>query len=28
VYGMASSVEGRGTVEEILRTYVDVLFRV
>lgn len=28
VYGMASSVDGRGTVEEILRTYVDVLFRV
>jgi sphinganine-1-phosphate aldolase len=28
VYGMASSVEGRATVEDILRTYVDVLFRV
>ena len=28
VYGMASSVDGRGTVEDILRTYVDVLFRV
>ena len=28
VYGMAASVDGRGTVEEILRTYVDVLFRV
>ncbi len=28
VYGMATSVDGRGTVEEILRTYVDVLFRV
>ena len=28
VYGMAASVEGRGTVEEILRTYVDVLFEV
>lgn len=28
VYGMASSVDGRGTVEEILRTYVDVLFTV
>ncbi|MBI2709404.1 MAG: aminotransferase class V-fold PLP-dependent enzyme [Actinobacteria bacterium] len=27
VYGMAASVESRGTVEEILRTYVDVLFR-
>jgi sphinganine-1-phosphate aldolase len=26
VYGMAASVETRGTVEEILRTYVDVLF--
>jgi hypothetical protein len=28
VYGMASSVEGKGAVEDILRTYVDVLFRV
>jgi sphinganine-1-phosphate aldolase len=28
VYGMASSVEGRLAVEDILRTYVDVLFRV
>lgn len=28
VYGMASSVDGRGTVEDILRTYVDVLFTV
>jgi sphinganine-1-phosphate aldolase len=28
VYGMASTVEGRATVEDILRTYVDVLFRV
>ena len=28
VYGMAASVDGRGTVEDILRTYVDVLFRV
>jgi glutamate/tyrosine decarboxylase-like PLP-dependent enzyme len=28
VYGMATSVDGRGTVEEILRTYVDVLFKV
>jgi hypothetical protein len=28
VYGMASSVEGRAAVEDILRTYVDVLFRV
>lgn len=28
VYGMAASVDGRGTVEDILRTYVDVLFEV
>jgi len=28
VYGMAASVDGRATVEDILRTYVDVLFRV
>jgi sphinganine-1-phosphate aldolase len=28
VYGLASSVEGRGAVEDILRTYLDVLFRV
>lgn len=28
VYGMASTVEGQGAVEDILRTYVDVLFRV
>jgi sphinganine-1-phosphate aldolase len=28
VYGMATSVEGRAAVEDILRTYVDVLFRV
>jgi len=28
VYGMASSVDGRATVEDILRTYVDVLFEV
>ncbi len=28
VYGMAASVDGRGTVEDILRTYVDVLYRV
>ena len=28
VYGMASSVDGQGTVEDILRTYVDVLFTV
>jgi glutamate/tyrosine decarboxylase-like PLP-dependent enzyme len=28
VYGMATSVDGQGTVEEILRTYVDVLFQV
>jgi len=28
VYGLASSVEGRGTVEDILRTYLDVLFQV
>jgi sphinganine-1-phosphate aldolase len=28
VYGMASSIEGRVEVEDILRTFVDVLFRV